>query len=861
MRMNLLMYLLRSPCRNWTACSVILALLTGPIAAPVFGQQAAPKPATPMADPQTVPVKPATPMAEPKPAAPKPAAAPKTPAPPKDMGWPRIYSDGKATLAVHQPQVDDWKDFSLLQARSAIEITPEPGAKKLIAAAHWEAKTDTSVAERTVVARELTITRFMIPGADEAKSKQMQALATKLLPTNRDAVALDRVLAYLDTSKVVGRQVKISTEAPPILVSTTPAILVMIDGQPILGPISGSKLTFMVNTNWDLIKDGKDGDYFLLNEGHWLTAESLEGPWKPASKLPKELNSLPADENWADIKKALPLSKENKKKPAPWVYISYKPSELVLLQGNAKFAPISGTSLSEVTNTKSLLFFHNADKHYYYLTAGRWFRNQQLRGNWEFASDKLPADFQKIPPNHPKAHVLASIPGTDEAADAVLLASVPQMAVINRKEAAREAKVTYIGNPEFKPIEGTTLQYAANTPADVIKYQDRFYLLQEGVWFVGASANGPWEVADTVPQEIYKIPPESPKHNTTYVYVTDSNSDTVTTAQTAGYTGLAIGVGIGVAVWGTGYYYPPYYYWGPMYPYPVYWGYPYYSYGAAAWYNPATGFYGRGAVAYGPYGGYGRSAAYNPATGTYARRVAAYWPYQAGMATSFYNPRTGAWGGGYRYANPYQGWGQGVVAKGDQWARGGFYYDDRGAVGGIRTSEGGRMIAAGDGDNRGMIAKTSDGDLYVGRNGEIYRRDQSGNWQQRGEGGWNNFTPSQEQQQRANQARENATQSRQQGGTASATSREGSARASQQASRTAQTGQFSREGMSSRQAGGGLSEAQREQVRSLDREASARSRGNQNYSSWSSRSPSRSSGSYSGSRMGGGGRSFGGRRR
>jgi len=37
--------------------------------------------------------------------------------------------------------------------------------------------------------------------------------------------------------------------------------------------------------------------------------------------------------------------------------------------------------------------------------------------------------------------------------------------------------------------------------------------------------------------------------------------------------------------------------------------YPYHTYGAAAWYNPATGFYGRGAVAYGPYGGYGRAAA------------------------------------------------------------------------------------------------------------------------------------------------------------------------------------------------------------------------------------------------------------
>jgi hypothetical protein len=364
-------------------------------------------------------------------------------------------------------------------------------------------------------------------------------------------------------------------------------------------------------------------------------------------------------------------------------------------------------------------------------------------------------------------------------------------------------------------------------------------------------------VADTIPQEIYNIPPESPKHNTTYVYVTGSDSETVTTAQTAGYTGVAVASGISVVVYGTGYYYSPYYYWGPMYPYPLYWGYPYHAYGAAAWYNPATGFYGRGAVAYGPYGGYGRAAAYNPVTGTYARRAGAYGPYQAATAGSFYNPRTGAYGGGYRYANPYQGWGQGVVGKGDQWARGGYYYDERGAIGGIQTSGGGKMIAAGNGENSGMIARSSDGDLYVGKNGEIYKRDQSGNWQQRGDGGWSSANPpTQAQQQRINDAKaERSGQTArpsQQGGTGTGTTRDSMARPSQQPS----AGQYGG------RTGGGVSEAQRDQMRSMDREASARARGNQNAGSYNrSQSMSRSSGSYGGSRMGGGMRGGGGRRR
>jgi len=741
-----------------------------------------------------------------------------------DVGWPRVYTDGVATVSFHQPQVDDWQDFKALLARSAVEIVPQKGAPKIMAVLHWSAQTNTDLEDRTVTVAALTITSFRAPGESDARNLELQALVTRLLPAVTP-IALDRLLAYLDPARVPSRQIAISTEAPPILVSTQPAVLVMVDGEPILGDIAGTNLSYVINTNWDILKEKNATRYYLLNDKQWLTAENLDGPWKSAAKLPGDMAKIPADGNWADVRKALPLSSGNKNLSVPTVFVSNKPAELIILEGEPQLVPINGTSLSDVANTSNLLFYDNNDKNYYFLTSGRWFRNPMLRGIWEYASDKLPADFARIPATHPKASVRASVPGTDEAADAVLLASVPQVAVVDRKAAAAQAKVTYIGTPEFKPIENTTLQYAVNTPADVLQYQNQYFLLQQGVWFVSDSSAGPWAVADTIPAEIYNIPPQSPKHNTTYVYVTNSNADTVTVAQTAGYTGMAVVSGIGVVVWGTGYYYPPYYYWGPMYPYPVYWGYPYCTYGAAAWYNPATGFYGRGGVVYGPYGGYGRSAAYNPATGAYVRRSAAWGPYQGAMGTSFYNPRTGAWGGGYRYANPYQSWGQGVVHRGGEWARGGYYADSRGAVAGISTSKGGRLVAAGNGDRGGVVGRTSGGDIYAGKDGNIYRKDQNGNWQQHGEGGWSNVgSPefSSEQRDRIDQAK--------------ASPRAAEARSEAQ-SRT--------------QSGGGTprqSEARpsSEVMNGLDRDAGARDRGNRSYGSWRTQSSGRGMGSFGG---------------
>ena len=125
-------------------------------------------------------------------------------------------------------------------------------------------------------------------------------------------------------------------------------------------------------------------------------------------------------------------------------------------------------------------------------------------------------------------------------------------------------------------------------------------------------ATGPWTLATSVPEEVYQIPASSPAHSVTYVTVENynANDEWVTYAAVAGYTGMMIGWGC--AVWGTGWYYPPYYWYGGYYP--IY--YPYWrTYGYGAWYNPLTGIYGAAGRIYGPYGGVGFGARYNPGTG------------------------------------------------------------------------------------------------------------------------------------------------------------------------------------------------------------------------------------------------------
>jgi hypothetical protein len=241
----------------------------------------------------------------------------------------------------------------------------------------------------------------------------------------------------------------------------------------------------------------------------------------------------------------------------PALLVSTVPAELIQTEGAANLVPIEGTDLMQVQNSDNALFFYDSNQRYYVLLSGRWFNAKSPEGLWAFVPYRqLPKDFAKIPPTHPKANALVSVPGTPQANEAVIANSIPQTATVQRHEAKLE--LTYDGAPQFKPIEGTPLLYAINTAVPVIAVDAHtYYSVQNGVWFAASSATGSWVVATSVPAIIYSIPASSPLHYVTYAQVYGSTSDEVYVGYTPGYLGTEI-CPDHVVVYGTGWYYPPY---------------------------------------------------------------------------------------------------------------------------------------------------------------------------------------------------------------------------------------------------------------------------------------------------------------
>jgi hypothetical protein len=653
------------------------------------------------------------PPVQPKPAAatPKPAPAPAAPAP-VDGGWPRMYNLASGgSVLVYQPQISSWAQQKHMVAFSAVSYRPKTG-KPSMGTIKLESDTKVSVSDRLVSFTAMKIVEANFPDLPKEQLREVTAAVDQsMLPDDR-VIALDRVLANIDKSQIVPKNVEgIKADPPPIFFSKTAAAIVVLDGEPIWSPIKDNDLKYAVNTNWDLFEHTPTRTYYLRHNDAWLKSSDLKGAWTRAGTLPASFKTLPAEENWKDVKANVP-GRSIAASAVPKVFVSYVPAELILLTGEPNYLLVGNTDLLWVSNTESDLFRLGKTGPLYYLVAGRWFSAADFTGPWTFATTSLPAAFKAIPLSHDRSRVLAAVPGTDQAAEAVLLAQIPQTARVNKKQ-TKAPDVAFNGEPQFQPIETTTVQRAVNTDKDVFKVRDAYYMCFQGVWFTSKSANGPWEVASSVPQEIYQIPISSPSHHVTYVTVEDNDVDWVVYAAAAGYTGMMIAWGC--AVWGSGYYYPPYWGYGGMYPY--YYGH-FPTYGYSAWYNPWTGGYGRSAGVYGPYGGAGVGARYNPRTGTYARGAAAYGPYGARGVAQAYNPRTGTYASTRQGSNVYGSWGSTSVQRGDDWARTNRYTNNRTG-------------------NTTRTVRTDEGNVYAGRDGNVYKQD-GGTWQKYENGGWTN---------------------------------------------------------------------------------------------------------------------------
>jgi len=632
--------------------------------------------------------------------------------------WPREIKTAKGTMIIYQPQVEDLKN-DLLTARAAFSIT-ETGKTEPVFGVFWiDAKIQTDRDTDTATILGAKVTKVRLPGITPEQEKKIGVFVEGEVPKWHVTLSMAQLMAGLAAAqKERATDANLKSDPPKILYSDVPAVLIFIDGEPRLAAIEKSSLQRVINTPFAIVFDPASKDYYLSGNNVWYSAKAALGPWSYLAKAPAQVAALVPPDTSAAAKTP---------NPPPKVIVATVPTELIFTDGAAKYAPISGGELLYVTNSESDILKEISTQKIWIVVSGRWYSSMKLDGPWTFVrSDQLPPSFAKIPPDSDMGHALANVAGTPQADDALADAQIPQTSAVKRSEAKLEVK--YDGAPKFEKVSGTDVEYAVNTGVQVLKINGKYYAVDQGVWYVASDANGPWVVSDKRPPEVDSIPPESPVYNVKYVYVYSSTPSVVYVGYTPGYVGCY--PYYGTVVWGTGYYYPPYVSPVVYYPRPV-------TYGFHAAYNPWTGSWAFGVTASNGFMtvGVAWGGGYHGYPGGYYRPVG--W-YGAG---GYYRPPY--YGGGYHRPPGYGGY----RPPPGYHPPGGYNSRSTPYAGGARAPtnnlynrpENANRAAPSQRPanvNQPKPATGKANNVYGDKNGDVYKRDNSGDWQKREGNSW-----------------------------------------------------------------------------------------------------------------------------
>lgn len=675
------------------------------------------------------------------------------------LTWPRDIVKGKDTVTLYQPQLESFNN-NIIEGRMALSFKQE--GKEIIFGAVWfKATVTTDLEERLVEMEKMEIVQTSFPDVDEEKEKKFIKELESSIEGTSEVMSLDRILASLEVEeKEKEFSAQINNSPPQIFYRQEPAVLMMVDGDPIFKDTDDSNIQYVVNTPYFIVKDVKNDQLYIKGGDFWYSSKHISSDWVNVSRAPKDIDELAEKVIVKDTVMSDSLIAELDEPPS--IIVVTKAAELILVDGDPDYKTIEGTILLYVLNTESDIVMDINTQQHYVLLAGRWYTSKTLKdGDWKFVEpDKLPPDFSKIPADSDMGDVLTSVPGTEEAKAAVLEQSIPQTATVDRKTATVE--VSFDGDPQFIKIEGAKVSYAENSDKTVLLIDKKYYCIDDGIWFESEKATGPYVVCVDRPDEVDDIPPESPVYNVKYVYIYDSTPEVVYVGYTPGYTSSYVYGG--VVVYGTGYYYYPWYR-TYYYPRPVTWGF-------GVHYNPWTGWgfsYGMswGWFSVGFHRGY--HGWWGPRGYRYGYRHGYHRGYRHGYRHGYNHGMRAGYRAGYRAGsassnNVYRNRSNGVKSTGLN-NRSSQANMTRNRASGANTGNlSNNRAGAGNQTGARTQPSTRQNNVYAGKDGNVYKRDNNGNVQQRNNGQWSSGSGSSSRDRSSSQQQVNRqAQSRQQG--------------------------------------------------------------------------------------------------
>ena len=168
--------------------------------------------------------------------------------PASDEYWPREVDTDDLRLVLYQPQVDSWKG-NRIEARSAVIVTLKGESTQIFGTVSISARTEVDKEARLVALEDIAVKEANFPSATSLQGKLRKAVRDSV-PSWPRTMSLDRLLADLAITQeeAQAETTRLNNDPPRIIFSQAPAVLILIDGDPVYRAVEGTPYTRVVST-------------------------------------------------------------------------------------------------------------------------------------------------------------------------------------------------------------------------------------------------------------------------------------------------------------------------------------------------------------------------------------------------------------------------------------------------------------------------------------------------------------------------------------------------------------------------------------------------------------------------------------
>ena len=226
--------------------------------------------------------------------------------------------------------------------------------------------------------------------------------ATASLPAGFDKLPKDQNFAAVQQALPPRAS---NAPAPALILAREPTELIVTTGAPKLEPIPETDgLEYVTNTSSPLFRSA--GKWYYLVSGRWFATNNLvKGPWTFTKDLPAGFAKIPTDHPMAAVRASVPDTVEARfaalesslptKTRTP---VGQAAPVEVGYSGEPKFEPISGTKVARAANSSNDVILFNGK--YYLCYSGVWYLGTSPTGPWTVATS-VPQEIYAIPPSSP----------------------------------------------------------------------------------------------------------------------------------------------------------------------------------------------------------------------------------------------------------------------------------------------------------------------------------------------------------------------------------------------------------------------------------------------------------------------------